>query len=178
MSDTYNEVKAIIKDLLGADLVAKARARGACWGPLHGLPMTVKESFDVAGLPTTWGIPELRDNVVQADALAVQRLKAAGAVIFGKTNVPVALADWQSFNPVYGTTNNPWDLGRTPGGLAQVEDVGGAGGIGRVLGHQQRMATRRALDVHRRVAVDAAVVGRARHQRPLARFDLRHIRLH
>ncbi len=93
-----------------------ALARGETWGPLHGLPMTVKESFDVAGLPTTWGFESLRDNVAPGHALAVQRLLDAGAVIFGKTNVPVALADWQTFNPVYGTTNNPWDPGRTPGG--------------------------------------------------------------
>ena len=85
-------------------------------GPLHGLPMTVKESFDVAGWPTTWGMPEFKDNVARKDALAVERLKRAGAIVFGKTNVPVLLADWQSFNPIYGTTNNPWDLLRTPGG--------------------------------------------------------------
>lgn len=84
--------------------------------PLLGVPMTVKEQFNVAGLPTTWGYERFRDWRPDADALAVQRLKAAGAIILGKTNVPVGLADWQSYNPVYGTTNNPWDLGRTPGG--------------------------------------------------------------
>jgi amidase len=93
-----------------------ALARGVSWGPLHGVPMTVKEAFNVAGLPTTWGFEALRDNRPQRDAVAVQRLKDAGAVVFGKTNVPVFLADWQSFNPVYGTTHNPWDLARTPGG--------------------------------------------------------------
>ena len=93
-----------------------ALARGESWGPLHGVPMTVKESFNVAGLPTTYGFEAFRDNRATTDAVVVQRLKAAGAVIFGKTNVPVSLADWQSFNPVYGTTNNPWDLTRTPGG--------------------------------------------------------------
>src|SRR5262249_55130828 len=67
------------------------------------------------GLPTTWGIERFRDWRPDTDALAVQRLKAAGAIVIGKTNVPVALADWQSFNPIYGTTNNPWDIGRTPG---------------------------------------------------------------
>ncbi len=91
-------------------------AQGTCWGPLHGLPMTVKESFDLPGLPTTWGFESLRGNIATQPAVAVQRLLDAGAVVFGKTNVPVALADWQSFNPVYGTTNNPWDLARTPGG--------------------------------------------------------------
>jgi amidase len=67
-------------------------------------------------LPTTWGFPQFKDWRPDADALAVQRLKAAGAIIIGKTNVPVSLADWQSYNDVYGTTNNPWDIGRTPGG--------------------------------------------------------------
>ena len=93
-----------------------ALARGECWGPLHGLPMTVKESFDVPGLATTWGFPAQVGNVATRPAVAVDRLLKAGAVIFGKTNVPVALADWQTFNPVYGTTNNPWDVSRGPGG--------------------------------------------------------------
>jgi amidase len=84
--------------------------------PLLGLPMTVKEAFNVAGLPTTWGIPAFKDWRPPEDAVVVERLKAAGAVIIGKTNVPVGLADWQSTNPIYGTTNNPYDLGRTPGG--------------------------------------------------------------
>ena len=93
-----------------------ATARGESWGPLHGLPMTAKESFDLPGTPTSWGIAAYRDNVAVQPAVAVQRLIDAGAVVFGKTNVPTALADWQSFNPIYGTTNNPWHLGRTPGG--------------------------------------------------------------
>ena len=84
--------------------------------PLLGIPMTVKESFNVAGLPTTWGFPEARDFVPAEDAVAVQRLKAAGAIIIGKTNVPAAISDWQSFNAIYGTTNNPWDVSRSPGG--------------------------------------------------------------
>lgn len=93
-----------------------ARAKGESWGPLHGLPMTFKESYDIAGAPTTWGLPEYKDTKAQRHSLAVQRFVDAGAIPFGKTNVPVMLADWQSFNPVYGTTNNPWDLSRTPGG--------------------------------------------------------------
>lgn len=92
----------------------RKRRRGD--GVLYGVPITVKESFRVSGLPTSWGFPEYRDNIATEDALAVQRLRAAGAVIFGKTNVPRALGDWQSFNEVYGTTNNPWDVARTPGG--------------------------------------------------------------
>lgn len=91
------------------------RAKGRD-GKLFGVPMTVKESFDVASLPTTWGMPEKRQQIASTDALAVQRLEAAGAVVFGKTNVPPMLADWQSANPIYGVTNNPWDLARSPGG--------------------------------------------------------------
>ncbi|WP_086739412.1 amidase family protein [Erythrobacter colymbi] len=84
--------------------------------PLFGVPMTIKESFDVAGLPTTWGHPQFKDKVAPTDALLVRRLKAAGAIIIGKTNVPVDLTDWQSFNPVYGRTRNPHDTARSPGG--------------------------------------------------------------
>ena len=93
-----------------------ALARGEDWGPLHGVPMTCKESYDVEGLPTTFGIPEFKDNIASSDALSIQRLKAAGAVVFGKTNVPLRLADFQSYNAIYGTTNNPWNVERIPGG--------------------------------------------------------------
>ena len=93
-----------------------ALSRGDRWGPLHGVPMTVKESYDLAGTPTTWGIPHLKNNLAAKDALSVARLKDAGAVIFGKTNVPLFLADFQSYNKIYGTTNNPWDVSRVPGG--------------------------------------------------------------
>ena len=78
--------------------------------------MTVKEAIHVAGLPTTWGIPGTQSIEVRESAVAVQRLERAGAVIIGKTNVATQLGDWQTFNPVYGTTNNPWDVARTPGG--------------------------------------------------------------
>lgn len=94
----------------------EALARGELWGPLHGVPMTFKESYDIEGLPTTWGLPEFADKTAERDSTVVRRMRTAGAVPFGKTNVPVLLADWQSFNPVYGSTNNPWDLERTPGG--------------------------------------------------------------
>src|SRR3972149_6241448 len=99
-----------------ARAAARALARGEVRGPLHGVPMTIKESFDVVGMPTTWGLPELKDNFPARNALVVDRLLAAGAVVFGKTNVPLLLADWQSFNAIYGTTNNPWDPARVPGG--------------------------------------------------------------
>jgi amidase len=84
--------------------------------PLFGVPTTVKESFDVAGLPTTRGHAALKDTPAKLSAISVRRLESAGAVIFGKTNVPVDLADWQSYNPVYGTTSNPWNGEHTPGG--------------------------------------------------------------
>jgi len=84
--------------------------------PLFGVPMTVKESFNLAGHPSTWGLEQARDNIAQSNAAVVQRLKRAGVVILGKTNVPPDLADWQSNNPVYGRTNNPHDLNRSPGG--------------------------------------------------------------
>jgi amidase len=98
--------------------VAKAMDRHAPADnrPLFGVPMTIKESFDVAGLPTSWGHPRFADQVAAKDAVLVQRLKAAGAIIIGKTNVPVDLTDWQSFNPVYGRTSNPHDPARSPGG--------------------------------------------------------------
>ena len=97
--------------------------------PLFGVPMTVKESFDYAGHPTTWGFTHLRDHRATTDALAVRRLEDAGAIVFGKTNVPVALADWQSTNPIYGTSNNPWDLARTPGGSSGGAAAACAAGI-------------------------------------------------
>ena len=84
--------------------------------PLFGVPMTVKESFDVEGLQSCWGHPELTGYVAPRDSELVRRLKAAGAVILGKTNVPIDLSDWQSFNAVYGRTNNPHNTGRSPGG--------------------------------------------------------------
>ncbi|MCU0948029.1 MAG: amidase family protein [Porphyrobacter sp.] len=84
--------------------------------PLFGVPMTIKESFDVAGLPTTWGHLRHKEQIAPRDAELVRRLKAAGAIIIGKTNVPPELTDWQSANPVYGRTNNPHDTARSPGG--------------------------------------------------------------
>jgi amidase len=84
--------------------------------PFDGVPMTIKESFDWVGTPSTWGDPALKDNIAKKDAVALTRMTDAGAVLYGKTNVPLALSDWQSFNAIYGTTNNPWDVTRTPGG--------------------------------------------------------------
>ncbi|MGY9035601.1 MAG: amidase family protein [Rhodobacterales bacterium] len=90
--------------------------KGNWHGPLHGVPVTVKESFDIKGAPSTWGHPHLKNHSAKLDSDAVFRLREAGAIVFGKTNVPLDLAEWQTFNDVYGTTNNPWDLTRAPGG--------------------------------------------------------------
>ena len=110
----------VVKDFDRARSAAKAAdqklAQGDRVGPLHGVPMTIKESYNVAGLPTTWGVPEFENNVADQDSDAVKKLKAAGAIFLGKTNVPKMLDDIQAYNPIYGTTNNPWDTTRTSGG--------------------------------------------------------------
>ncbi|MFJ7904736.1 amidase [Streptomyces sp. NPDC096198] len=107
----------------------RARARGED-RPLLGIPVTVKESFDVVGMPTTWGLPPHRDYMPGEDAVQVSRLKAAGAVVLGKTNVPVGLQDVQTFNEIYGTTNNPWDRRRTSGGSSGGSAAALASGFG------------------------------------------------
>ncbi|MCC6468008.1 MAG: amidase [Alphaproteobacteria bacterium] len=134
MEKFNSKVNAIIAtDLPAARKRAKAAdaalARGKPWGPLHGVPMTIKESFDVVGMPTTWGVPELKDNFPKRNAIAVDRFLDAGAVLFGKTNVPIYLADWQSYNAIYGTTNNPWDVTRTPGGSSGGSSAALAAGL-------------------------------------------------
>jgi amidase len=98
--------------------------------PLLGIPVTVKEVFNVAGLPTTGGFPQFRGFVPAEDALIVSRLKQAGAIIIGKTNIPTGLRDFQSYNEIYGTTNNPWDLGRSPGGSSGGSAAAVAVGFG------------------------------------------------
>lgn len=92
--------------------------------------MTVKESYNMAGLTTTWGMPQQRDYVPAEDAVQVSRLKAAGAVVLGKTNVPLGLQDIQSFNEIYGTTTNPWDHARTSGGSSGGSAAALASGFG------------------------------------------------
>ena len=94
----------------------KALARGQVWGPLHGVPFTLKDAHATAGMRTTTGFPPLADYVPQEDSTVTARLKAAGGILIGKTNVPVLLADFQSNNPLFGRTNNPWNIERTPGG--------------------------------------------------------------
>lgn len=131
----YNgDLNAVIwMDEVGARKRARdadaARSRGDRLGPLHGVPMTIKESYNLIGSPSTWGNPAWKDHFPEKNALSVQRLLDSGANIFGKTNVPFMLADWQSFNDIYGTTNNPWDLGRTPGGSSGGSAAAMAAGL-------------------------------------------------
>ncbi len=107
----------VVRDFERArDRAARLDSQADKSAPLFGVPMTVKESFDVAGLASTRGHLSARDHRARVSSLAISRLEEAGVVIFGKTNVPIDLADWQSYNPVYGTTANPWDLTRPPGG--------------------------------------------------------------
>lgn len=94
----------------------KAAARGEHWGPLHGVPLTIKDAYLTAGLPSTGGIPERAGQVPQHSAQAVMRYQQAGAIVFGKTNVPFMSADLQTYNDIYGVSNNPWDRLRTCGG--------------------------------------------------------------
>lgn len=120
--ETYNPIYNAVVSLdiqnarNSADAIDNGRARGEQAGPLSGLPMTIKDSFEVVGMPTTCGLPPLVNHRAQRDADAVERLRKAGAIVFGKTNVPAGLCDWQTVNPVYGLTRNPWDPERTAGG--------------------------------------------------------------
>lgn len=109
----------VVRDFENARIAAKIADQAIAKRevkPLLGIPITVKESFRVKGLPTTWGNLQYKDWVPDHDSLAVTRLKNAGAIIIGKTNVPFMLKDWQTYNSIYGTTNNPWDITLTSGG--------------------------------------------------------------
>ena len=112
-----------------ADEADAATARGERWGPLHGLPMTVKETNNVAGWPTTYGDPARAGTFPARSAAIIERLHAAGAIIFGKSNVPLNALDWQSYNAIYGTTRNPWNLERTPGGSSGGASAALASGL-------------------------------------------------
>ena len=120
---TYERARAAAK-------AADERLAKGETGPLIGVPMTIKESYNLTGAPTTWGFPAARDFRPTEDALAVSRVEQAGAVILGKTNVPVGLGDWQSYNEIYGVTNNPYDLNRTPGGSSGGSSAALAAGFG------------------------------------------------
>jgi amidase len=120
--DKYNPELNAFAYQMREQALAQARAADATLsrddevGPFHGVPICVKESFGVKGEPDTWGIVALKGSKAHANSAVVQRLLDSGAVLLGGTNVPLNLMDWQTFNDIYGTTNNPWDLTRTPGG--------------------------------------------------------------
>jgi amidase len=117
-NETLNAI--ILLDIERAQMRAEeldaGRAAGADNGLLDGLPMTVKEAYHMEGLPTSWGIPEYRNNIRSADSVVVQRLRGAGAVIVGKTNLPQGMEDWESDNENYGSTKNPWNMSLSAGG--------------------------------------------------------------
>jgi len=121
-----------------------ARARGEVLGPLHGVPVTIKDQFLVAGMPTTFGLPPRASHRADGDGPLVARLRQAGAIVLGKTNVSQLLFYHESDNPVYGRTNNPWNLDRTPGGSSGGEGAivaagGSALGLGSDLGGSIRI---------------------------------------
>ena len=99
-----------------ADQADQATARGDSWGPLHGLPMTIKEAWDWVGSPSTSGYADRQAWRPTRNSEAIDRLLKAGAIVYGKTNLPVSMADWQTFNDIYGTTANPWNPDLIPGG--------------------------------------------------------------
>ena len=111
-----------------ARAIDERRAKGEALGPLAGLPMTIKDTFDAVGMPASSGLAALHRRIAE-DAEVVHHVKAAGAVVWGKTNVPVMAGDWQSFNGLYGTTNNPWDVTLTPGGSSGGAAAALAAGI-------------------------------------------------
>lgn len=113
-----NAVVITLKDdaLNQARAADEALAKGEIWGPLHGVPCSIKDTLEIANVITTSGFPLLKNHHPKRDAVVVERMRGAGAIIIGHTNVPLMGGDWQSYNEVYGTTNNPWDLNRTPGG--------------------------------------------------------------
>lgn len=99
-----------------AKLADEALTRGENWGILHGVPITIKDAFETAGIRTTSGYKHLKNYIPQADATVVQRLRAAGAIVMGKTNMATLTGDYQSTNNLFGRVNNPWNLDYTPGG--------------------------------------------------------------
>ena len=131
LNPSLNAIVTLTADaaLACARAADEALARGECWGPFHGVPCTIKDSFETAGVRTTSGEPLLANHVPAADAAVVSRLRAAGGVILGKTNVPLLAGDVQSYNEIFGTTNNPWDLSRTPGGSSGGEAAALAAGL-------------------------------------------------
>ena len=137
-------VRLFDRALAEAKAAEEARSRGEALGPLHGVPITIKEQFLVAGTPTTFGLSHLAGSNAERDGPLVARLRSAGAIVIGKTNVPQLLLEYESHNALYGRTNNPWNLDRTPGGSsggeAAVIAAGGSSlGLGGDLGGSIRV---------------------------------------
>lgn len=134
--DRYNAKLNAFTYQLREDALARAKkadealTRSEPPGVFQGVPTHIKESFAVAGHPCTWGIPALKESKAPRNSEAVDRLLGTGAVLIGATNVPVNLGDWQTDNPIYGTTNNPWDMTRTPGGSSGGTAAALAAGLG------------------------------------------------
>ena len=152
---------AVEPALAAADAADDRTASGAPLPPLHGLPVTIKDAIETAGIRSTGGAVELTDHVPTVDAPAVARLKDAGAIVFGKTNLPRWSGDLQSFNEIFGTTNNPWDHDADPG---------------RLVGRPGRRGGRRADGVragHRHRRLGAAAVALLRHVRAQAELRRR-----
>jgi amidase len=130
----FNPKLNAVVNVLSDQAMDEARRRDAVrpgdGAPLHGVPILVKDAFEIAGVPTTAGIEQLAKYRPARDSEVVRRLRSAGAVILGNTNVPFVLNDWQSYNAIYGTTNNPWDLTRTPGGSSGGSSAALAAGLG------------------------------------------------
>ncbi len=118
VNDKVNSIITFDRDraLALAKTADADRKAGKAKGTLHGLPMTIKDTYETEGLRTTAGAPEFQTHIPKTDALAVGSLKDAGAIVFGKTNLPTYASDIQSFNPLFGTANNPYDLQKTTGG--------------------------------------------------------------
>lgn len=135
-ADTHDKLNAVVtadpeRALDAAKAVDDLRSRGEFAGALAGLPMTVKDTLDVVGMPASSGLADYRRRQAE-DATVVSHARRAGAVIWGKTNVPVLAGDWQSFNSLYGVTNNPWDAARTPGGSSGGAAAALAAGVTRL----------------------------------------------
>ena len=134
--DRFNPKLNAIVNVLRDAALARAReadqapAKGTVWGPLHGVPITIKETFGIKGVRHTAGAPFLAQHIASEDAVVVERLRRAGAIILGNTNVPIMAGDWQSYNEIYGQTGNPWNLGLSPGGSSGGSAAALAAGLG------------------------------------------------
>ena len=174
-----------VVDLHADAALARAReadaalARGDVWGPLHGVPMTVKDVWDVAGMRITFGWPPVRNNVPREDAFAVARLRDAGVVILGITNAPLGSYDWQCWNPLYGRTRNPWDPSRTPGGSSGGSAAAIAAGFSALeLGSDAAGSLRVPTHFCGAVTIkptETRVSGRGHGRYPGIAYSLRHI---